>query len=112
MPRVLEATCAAGVVSVGSLPITDAVILSEGIASSSGFLIIQGSDSFYVAKTSPDLKSTLESISDALGSIASSLTLLDAKPIGTLPAAPTSGTYITAITAAKTELDALTEGLK
>ncbi len=112
MPKVLEATCTAGIVSVGELPITDAVILSEGVAASTGFLIIQGSDSYYVAKTSPDLKTTLEKISSCLDSLISALGLLDAKPIGTLPPAVAVTTDIAELTALQVELDALTEALK
>lgn len=113
MTKILEASCVAGVVQVGSLPIAGATILSEGVASSEGILILQGGDGkFYVAKTSPDLKTTLEKVASALTQIAAALTILDGKPLGTLTPVPGAATQIAAITSLQTEVAVLKEMLK
>jgi hypothetical protein len=111
--KLLEATCIAGVVKVGALPVLGAEILSEGVGSSSGILLLQDDDGkIYLAKTSGDLKTTLTQLSTALTHVATALTALDAKPIGTLPPAPAVAANVAAITAAQAALSALKEVLK
>ncbi len=113
--RLLEATCIAGLVTAEGLPILGATILSEGVGSSSGILLLQDDDGkIYIAKTSGDLKTTLEQLSTALGQLTSALGTLDAKPVGGTGSAPAPAVAgnITAITAAKTALDALKAALK
>ncbi len=112
MSKVLDATCLAGVVKVGALPVAGADILSEGVASSSGILVMDEDRKTYIPKTSGDLVTTLEKIADALGDIASALTLLDGKPTGTLPPAPAAASLITSIQATKAEVEALKEALR
>jgi hypothetical protein len=111
--KMLEATCIAGVVKVGALPVLGATILSQGIGASSGVLLLQDDDGkIYIAKTTPDLTTTLDQLTTALTQIASALTVLDAKPLGTLPAVPGAAANIAAITAANAALTALKAILK
>ncbi len=113
MSKALAATCEGGVVSVGELEVPSPVILSEGIAASSGVVVLdEGEAPIYIAKTSPDLKTTLQQIVTALENVATALTALDAKPIGTLPPAPSSSSAIAAITTAKSTLNTLAGNLK
>jgi hypothetical protein len=111
--KALAATCVGGVVKVGDLEVPSPVILSEGVASSSGVLILQGGDApTYIPKTSPDLKTTLEKISSALSSIASALTAIDGKMAGTNPPAPVAAGDISTISSLQSDLAALMENLK
>lgn len=112
MSKMLEATCVAGIVTADGIPVVEAQVLSEGMGSSSGVLILDGSEAKYIAKTSPDLKLALTQISTALTNIAAALTLLDAKPLGTLPAAPAAAANIALITTAQAQIAALKEILK
>ncbi len=112
MSRLLSATCVGGVVKVGDLPVPGAVILSEGVASSTGFLVIEKDGKYYVAKTSPDLKTTLEKVASALTQIATALTVLDGKPLGALPPSPAAAASIAQITSIQAELATLQEALK
>lgn len=73
MSKVLEATCLAGIVKVGQTPVPDTTVLSEGVGSSSGVLILEEDKKTYIAKTSPDLKSTLEQLEVALSQTATAL---------------------------------------
>lgn len=111
--KLLEATCVAGVVKVGVLPVLGATILSEGVGPSSGILVLQDDDGkFYIAKTTPDLATTLDQLTTALTQIASALTVLDAKPLGTLPAVPGVAANVAAITVANAALTTLRAILK
>lgn len=73
MSKILEATCLAGVVKVGVLPVPGANVFSEGVGSSQGLLLMQGEDKHYFAKTTPDVKTTIEKTMDALEDLASVL---------------------------------------
>lgn len=120
MSKVLEATCLAGVVKVGALPVPSATILSEGVGASEGVLLMQDDEQFYVPDTTPDLKTTLDKLTDSLTQINTSLTqavtaltqsvlaltLLDAKPLGTLPPVPAVAGNTAAITAAAAAITA------
>lgn len=114
MSRLLEATCSAGVVTCEGVPVPAAEILSEGVGSSAGFLILDGEKAYYVAKTSPDLKTTLEQVSSALGAIVSALSTIDAKPVGGSGSAPAPGAAgnITTINSAKTAVDTLKASMR
>lgn len=112
--RVLSASCVIGQVTCGAALVPDVTILSEGVASSEGYLIIDQDRMFYVAKTTPDLATTLDKISTALGQIASALTTIDAKPVGGSGSAPAPGAAanISQITSLQAELVTLMEALK
>ncbi len=127
MSKVLSATCLAGVVKVGLLPVPEAIILSEGLGASTGVAVIDEDEVTYIAKTTPDLNSTLDQLIDSLDKIAStlntiatSLTSIGAGMTGPTTAPPPTlaanvasiVTNAIAITAAQTQLEALQEVLK
>lgn len=129
MSKVLPATCVAGVVTADEIVLPGAEILGDGVGQSDGIAILDEDESFYVPNSTPDLATTLQNVSDALGQVVTalthvtnSLTLLDthgflANP-GPSPSPPLCVTEIlavttaaTAITAAQTALDTLAEAL-
>jgi hypothetical protein len=112
MSKALAATCQDGVVTADALEVPGVTILSEGVAPSSGILLLEAGAKTYFAKTTPDLKTTLGKIADALDSIASALTAIDAKPPGTEPPAPAAAGDIAAISSLQAELEELMENLK
>lgn len=113
MTKVLQATCENGTVTVDGQEITPDLVLSEGVASSQGVLIIDGDKSYYVAKTSPDLKTTIEKTVDAVNKIADVLTAIGAGMTGPTTAPPgTLAADVAAIQATTTELTELGEALK
>lgn len=112
MSKILDATCIGGVVKVGTAIVPEAVIQSEGVASSAGVLVLDGELKHYIPKTSPDLKTTLEKIASALGELVTALTLIDAKPVGPLPPAPVAASNIIQLTALQAEVSALKEALR
>ncbi len=115
MSKMLEATCVGGVVTSEGVPVPDADILSEGVASSAGILLLDEDKAKYIAKTTPDLKTTLERVASALGTIGSTfgtvsaqLLVLGANPLDLVVIA----TNIAAISAVQAQLTALKESLK
>lgn len=127
MSNVRAATIQSGAVKVGSLPVADAVILSQGLGDSSGVLVIQGGVSYYIAKTSPDLDSTiqksmdaLEDLASVLNTIATTLTSIGAGMTGPTTAPPPTlavdvasiVSKATEITATRTALNTLKGALK
>lgn len=123
MSKVIEATCVGGVVTAEGVPIPSADILSEGVAQSDGILILDEDDAKYVAKTSPDLKETLEKLSAALDNIASALSAIDGagyiisvtggpSPVVAIPSPPVATGDIASINSAKSAIDLFKENLK
>lgn len=78
MSKVLNASCEAGSVSCEGQKLEGVVILGEGVEASEGVLIIQNGVTYYVPKTSPDLKEVITLLNDILGSIATIATGIDA----------------------------------
>lgn len=112
MSKVLEASCIGEVVTCEGVPVPNAEILSEGEGASSGFLVIDGDKAYYVAKTSPNLKTTLEKLISVLSNLTTALTTLDGKPTGTLAPAPAIAVQIASLVTIQTELTTLKETLK
>lgn len=127
MTKVLEATCTAGVVLVGTLPVPTAEILSAGVGESSGVLLLDEDRAAYIADTTPDLETTLAKLSSSLGDISSALTTIanTLTAIGagmtgpTTAPPPTLATDVaqitagaTSLTAIQTQVDLLKETLK
>lgn len=115
MSKVLEASCdASGVVTCEGFTIEDVVILSEGKQASTGVLIVDGLNSYYITSNASDLITTLDKISLSLTQIASALTAIDAKPTGGTGSAPSpvAGSNVTQINTIKSEVDALKGALK
>ncbi len=139
MTKVLPATCVGQVVTVLptvplyqpslptppllptlATPLPGAIVLSQGIGQSVGFVIIHEENVFYVANISLDLKLALDQVglaltqaATALGNVSSALTLLDAKPTGGTGSAivPVTVTDVTALGAAATSLAAANTAL-
>ncbi len=113
MSKILNATCSpAGVVTAESAVVSDATVLSEGKQQSSGLLFIDGNLKKYFPSSAPDIKTTLQKISEiiqatstALTSAASSITSLggDGSPIAA---------QVVILTTTKTQVDLLAEALK
>ncbi len=120
MSKVLDASCLAGVVSVDGVPLLGATVLSEGVAASDGFAVLDEGNAWYIAKTSPDLETTLDKLNDVLSQLTTALTntatalsLHDAI-VGPVAAANIAAitTANTAITATRIEIVLLKAGLK
>ncbi len=113
MVKVLPATYATGVVTADGLPVPGVTILCQGLGSSSGILILEGTQKTYVAKTSPDLDSALEQVITAIGKISDSLTSIAAAMTGpTTAPPPTLPALLIQIAAASASLSALKGSLK
>ncbi len=114
MSKALTANCAAGVVLVGGLPLPGATVLSEGVGPSDGVAILDGASSYYVAKISPDLKTTLDKLISVLTELTTVLPLIDAKPTGGTGSATTPVTVssVANLTAISVQLTALKETLR
>ncbi len=72
MSKTLPATCAAGIVTVEGVPV-DADILSEGVGSSEGVVILDDEEATYIPKTSGDLDTTLDKLISALDQVKTGL---------------------------------------
>lgn len=120
MSKALQATCVAGIVIADSVPVPVATILSQGVGSSSGVLILDDDKATYIAKTTPDLETTLTKLISVLTELTSALTSIDTKVLvttcpagaGTTVPLPLAASNITALTALKTELTTLKGMLK
>ncbi len=127
MSKVIEAICVAGVVTAGGVPVPAADKLSEGVGASEGVLILDEDLAKYIAKTSPDLKTTLGDLSSLLGTIAGTLTTISTAltSIGAGMTGPTTAppptlpvnvasivTDVASLTALKVQVDLLKETLK
>lgn len=69
MSKVVDATLLQGVVLVSGTPLPDATILSEGEGPSVGIAVLDEDKQYYIAKTSPDLLTTLTQLVSVLGSV-------------------------------------------
>lgn len=127
MSKLIEATCNDGVVTALGVTVDNVVILSEGVGASSGVLILDEDSATYIAKTSPDLKTTilkaitaLTETADGLSKVASTLTSIGSMMTGpttapppTLPAdVATINAHVADIESAVDELQTLSEDLK
>lgn len=110
--QIFEATCTAGIVSTSTGIVPSCQILGEG-GSSSGYLIIDEEQFFYLPKTTPDVKSFLtqiETLCDKIGALCDSIKAITV--ICSAPASP-SGTPINSavFTTAKAEISAIKTNL-
>lgn len=78
MPRAISATCLNGVVTADGATVAGAVILSEGVTQSEGYAIFDEDKVFYVAKTSADLKTAIQSINAMITKMIMMFTAVDA----------------------------------
>lgn len=114
MSKVLAATCnAIGLVSVGSVQVPAAEVLSEGKQASAGLLFIDGDKAWFIPSSATDIKSTIDKVAAALAEIATTLTAIGAGMTGPTTAPPvTLPTAVANIQAKVLELNALKEALK
>lgn len=127
MSKVLAASCVGGVVTVQGIPVPGVTLLSEGVASSEGILILDADQAYYVTNIGNDLDTTLEKLiaaiakiatalekaTDGFGKAVAALTKLDTKGflIGAtagVPSPPIAASDISGITTAST---AITSGV-
>jgi hypothetical protein len=104
--KALAATCLANVVKIGQLPVEVAEVLSQGVASSSGIVILQDGEAFYIANISGDLKDVLTTLTSLLTNVVTVLTAHDGALGGTQAAT------IASITTAISTLTTKKENLK
>ncbi len=93
MSKVLQAACSGGIVTAEGVPVPLVEILCEGVGDSTGVLILDEDKAYYLAKTSPDLVTTLEKLLDSLQYISNALGALDGAGFliaatGGVPSAP------------------------
>jgi hypothetical protein len=117
MIKALDGTCVGGVVKVGTLVVEDAIILSEGVAESEGTVFIDGEKIYYVAKTTPDVKTALTKLVTVLGHIATALQTIDSNGYliaadAGVPGPPINATNIANLNTVKTEIQTLKDALK
>lgn len=74
MSKALPASCGAGLVKIGAVPLPNAVRFSKGIAPSQGIAFLDEDKQYYITNTQPDLETTLGKVSESLDKIAASLT--------------------------------------
>lgn len=108
MSKVLNATCAAGVVTAASFPVTGATILSQGIRASTGLLVMDDDKKTYVTSNAADIHDAIVSLNTIIGQIVTILSAHDA--VTTAPGA--SAAAIAALTALKTTFNATKDTLK
>jgi hypothetical protein len=108
MPKVLSASCVGKVVTVESVPITDATILSEGNGSSSGIAVIEQDKTTYISSNATDLKALIQSLIDCITQINLAFTALG----GVGPTNPVLTSFTTALDLVKTTLTTNKELLK
>ncbi len=127
MTKVLQATCTAGIVKVGALPVPSATVLSEGVASSEGLLFLDEELKTYIPRNSQDLKANLDGLTSsltdlcaALTQVATTLTAIGAGMTGPTTAPPPTlavqvaliTSKVTSITATNVTLTTLKGALK
>ncbi len=89
MSKILEASCENGAVTVEGLVI-EATILSAGVEASTGVVIIQNGNAFYIASTYQDLVSIIEKTAEMITDISNILTAIGAGMTGATTAPPPS----------------------
>ena len=69
--KIFNANCAAGIVTVNSLPVPNCPILGEGVGPSSGYVVMAENKVIYLPKTTPDVKTLIGLIETLCTNIAS-----------------------------------------
>lgn len=112
MSKALNASCESGSVTVEGQEIP-ATILSEGVGSSTGIVILDKDKVYYIPNRASDLKDTLTSVVSALQQIATTLTSIGAGMTGpTTAPPPTLATDVAQINTLASQLDTLKGQLK
>lgn len=102
-----------GVVKTEQIVISEAEILSEGVAESTGAVLVDGDQVKYFTSSASDIKTTIESLVDAIQKIAAIATSIGAGMTGpTTAPPPTLAADVIELTAIAAELTTLKENLK
>ena len=113
MSKILNATCVGGIVTCEGLPVPSAFILSQGVGSSSGVLLMQDDKQYYVALTTPDVNSILVQLTDLIPKLITAFTSIASGMTGPTTAPPPSlTTDLAALTAINVQLTLLKSMLK
>jgi hypothetical protein len=116
MSKVLQASCVGGVVTAGDpipLPVLSADILSEGVGPSEGILVMDEDEATYVTSNASDLKTTIDKLASSLNTIGNALTSIASQMLGPATAPPpTLPLAVAELTATATQLSLLKETLK
>jgi len=108
LTKLLEATCEAQVVKVGTATVSGAQILSEGVAASTGLLFLDGPKSKYVTSSASDVKALITSMVSILDKCLEILTGLD----GASTSPGSQSAKIVELTTLKTQLNTSKDNLK
>ncbi len=108
MSKILEASCAAGIVTSDGVPVVGATVLSEGVAPSSGLLFLEEDKATYLPSSATDIKDLIGRMDTILEKIIQIATSLDAAALVT----GTAAANIVLLTALKVELALSKELLK
>lgn len=103
--KIFDASVQDGVIKADNGVVVDCPILGEG-GNSSGYIVMAEDKLVYLPKTSPDLKTTLEYISNALNTIATGIFASNAG------GAITTGSFASDLQAIKGQIDELKGALK
>lgn len=76
MAKILPASCTGKVVTSMGVPV-NATILSEGVGSSTGSLLLEGSEATYIASNATDIKQTIEKLVEITTKISDTLTAIN-----------------------------------
>lgn len=113
MSKIISATCSeAGIVSIGSIVVPDALVLSEGHQSSSGLLFLDEFVKVYLPSSAADIKTVIEKLENALEDVASALTDAGGKITTLGQDGSTIVSKASEITATRAELTTLKGALK
>lgn len=113
MSMILDATCNGQVVTCEGLPLQNVTILSEGIGPSTGVVIMQSGKLYYIAKTSLDLKSTLDKLNVLVPKLVTIFSSIGAKMTGpTTAPPPTLATDLAELTQLNVELTTIKNMLR
>ncbi len=112
MARIIAASCVNGQVTVEGVAI-EAEILSAGVASSQGVVILQDDNVWYVATNSVDLQSVIEKTAELVNLCATLFTSIGAGMTGpTTAPPPTLAVDVLNIQTKASVLDALKDNLR
>lgn len=113
MSMILEASCVNNIVTCKGLAIPDAIVLSEGVAPSTGILLMQDGELYYIAKTTADLKKTIDELTVLIPKLVAIFTSIGAGMTGpTTAPPPTLPADLASLTLINTELTTLKNMLR
>lgn len=107
MSKILEASCAAGIVTADNLPVAGSIILSEGVKPSTGVLLLEEDKATYVTSSASDIKDLITNLETIIDQLVITLTAIDA--VTTAPGS--NAASIATLTALKTSLLTVQKGL-